>query len=157
MVFFDDVNDNLSATSARCISHVRPYGELATDLAAKTTAQYNFITPNLCDDMHGASGCAAGSLVKAGDTWLSNEVPKIMASDAYKNGGVLFITWDEAFLGDGPIGMIALSPLAKVGYAGNLHYDHSSLVRTVEEVFDVPFLRCAAKVRPLSDLFTQYP
>ena len=27
---------------------------------------------------------------------VSNEVPKILASDGFKASGVLFITWDEA-------------------------------------------------------------
>src|SRR2546421_4032944 len=34
-----------------CIAHVRPFTELATDLANNTVASYNFITPNLTDDM----------------------------------------------------------------------------------------------------------
>jgi hypothetical protein len=35
-------------------------------------------------------------------------VPKILNSQAYQNGGVLFITWDEGEGGsDGPIGMDA--------------------------------------------------
>ena len=30
-----------------------------------------------------------------GDAWLAREVPKILDSDAFKNGGVLFLLWDE--------------------------------------------------------------
>src|SRR5260370_11805093 len=36
----------------QCIAHGRPYAELASDLAANAVARYNFITPNVCDDMH---------------------------------------------------------------------------------------------------------
>src|SRR6266513_913562 len=50
-VYFDDVTNNQDPNSANCISHVRPFGELATDLANNTVAQYNFITPNECNDM----------------------------------------------------------------------------------------------------------
>src|SRR5438874_1963602 len=46
-VYFDDVTNSLSPTSAYCIAHVRPFTELATDLANNTVASYNFITPNL--------------------------------------------------------------------------------------------------------------
>ena len=39
----------------------------------------------------------------------------ILASSAYQNNGLILITWDEGVDGDGPIGMIVLSPLAKGG------------------------------------------
>jgi len=38
-VYFDDVTDNRSPSSAYCISHVRPYSELANDLANNTVAR----------------------------------------------------------------------------------------------------------------------
>lgn len=115
MVFFDDVTNNNSSTSAECIAHVRPYTQLAVDLAGHTTAQYNFITPNLCNDMHNLTGCASTDHIRNGDNWLSTEVPKILSSDAFKDHGVLFITWDESEGGDVPIGMIVLSPQGKGG------------------------------------------
>ncbi len=162
-VFFDDVTNSNSTTAPRCIAHVRPYTELATDIAANTVPQYNFITPNLCDDMHGASGCPADE-IKAGDTWLSTEIPKIMASAAYTNGGAIFITWDEGETSGGvdnddPIGMIVLSPLAKVGYSNMIMYDHSSTVKTNEEIFGVPLIEGAADpgTTDLADLFTRFP
>ncbi len=160
MVYFDDVAGNPpDSKSQNCIDHVRPYTELATDLQADKVAQYDFITPNLCHDMHNASGCATGDQVKNGDTWLSTEVPKILASNAYKNGGALFITWDESEGGEFPIGMIVLSPLAKgAGYKSTVKLYHSSLVRSVEEIFGItPLLRDAANQPDLSDLFTTFP
>ncbi len=158
MLFFSDVvGSPPSAKSAPCIAHVRPYTELAGDLEASTTAQYNFITPNLCDDMHNGSGCSS-SEVKNGDTWLSKQVPAILASKAYQDGGALFITWDESESGEHPIGMIVLSPYAKVGYSNSTRYYHSSMLRTVQEIFGVtPLLRDAANRPSLEDLFTTYP
>src|SRR5262245_58578909 len=46
-VYFNDVTSNMKATSAYCISHIRPYTELAGNLQNNTQARYNFITPNL--------------------------------------------------------------------------------------------------------------
>jgi len=125
-VYFDDVTNTNDPNSTYCITHVRPYPELATDLSNGTVAQYNFITPNLCDDMH--DSCAPlNNSVAQGDAWLSNEVPKILNSNAYKNGGALFITWDEAASGDGPIGMILVSAFGKGGgYSNSIHYTHGS-------------------------------
>ena len=157
-VYFDDVTNSQDPNSPNCIAHVRPYPELATDLANGTVAQYNFITPNVCDDMH--DRCKPlHNAIKQGDTWLSNNVPAILNSAAYKNGGALFVTWDEAGTGDGPIGMIVLSPFAKGGgYSNSIHYTHGSTLRTFQEIFGVsPFLGDAANESDLSDLFATFP
>ena len=160
MVYFDDVTGTNNPNSPYCIAHERPYTEFAPDLQQNTVARYNFITPNLCDDMHNSSGCATTDSIKNGDTWLSTEVPRILNSPAYQNGGVLFITWDEgAGISDGPIGMIVLSPNAKGGgYSNTIHYTHSSTLRTIQEIFGVtPLLRDAANATDLSDLFRVFP
>jgi len=157
-VYFDDVSGNFNLHSPFCIAHERPYTELAGDLQRNTVARYNFITPNVCDDMH--DSCAPlFDPVKQGDAWLAQAVPPILNSDAYKSGGVLFIVWDEAESGDGPIPMMALSPGAKGhGYRSTVHYTHSSLLRTLEDIFGVsPYLGDAANATPLRDLFTTYP
>ncbi len=157
-VFFDDVTAANDAHAARCLAHVRPYTELATDLGTDAVARYNFITPNVCDDMHDSCD-PTNDPVKQGDTWLSTEVPKILGSRAYANSGALFITWDEGENGDGPIGMIVVSPRAKGGgYANGIHYTHGSTLRTVEEIFGVtPLLGDAASATDLSDLFASFP
>jgi len=159
-VYFDDLTDTIDPKSPHCIDRVRPYEELAGDLASSDLAQYNFITPDQCHDMHDSSGCETPDSVRNGDLWLSREMPQILASDYFKAGGALFITWDEGRgTSDGPIGMIVLSPFAKGdGYQSKIHYDHSSTLRTFQEIFSVkPLLGDAANAKNLSDLFTVYP
>jgi hypothetical protein len=119
---------------------------------------HTFITPNLCHDMHGAGVCPA-NLIARGDAWLAAEVPKILNSQVYQHGGLLMITWDDGEGGDGPIGMIVLSPLAKGGgYTNTIPYTHSSTLRTIQEIFGVtPLLRDAAQATDLHDLFTVFP
>ncbi len=91
-------------------------------------------------------------------------MPLILESDEYKEGGALFIIWDEAEddgqFSDGPVGMFVLSPFAKGGgkkaYTNSIHYDHSSTLKTLEEIFGVePLLGAAADptTKDLSDLF----
>lgn len=157
-VYFDDVTSNQNSNSANCIAHVRPFTELAHDLATNNVAQYNFITPNLCNDMHDSCQPLQDP-IKQGDTWLANNLPMILTSSAYQNGGAVFITWDEAATGDGPIGMIVLSPLAKGnGYENSIYYNHGSTLRTLQEIFNVtPLLNDAAKQTDLSDLFSVFP
>ncbi len=157
-VYFDDVTGNGNPHSPTCIAHERPYSEFAKDLRRNTTARYNFITPDLCHDMH--DSCAPTfNQIKQGDSWLAHAVPPILNSRAYKTGGVLFIAWDEAEHGDGPIPLLVLSPYAKGhGYRGNDPYTHSSLLGTLEEIFGVsPLLGDAAHASSLRDLFTSYP
>jgi hypothetical protein len=162
-VFFGDVTNNNDAASSNCIAHIRPFSELATDLQNGAVAAYNFITPNLCDDMHGDPSCGSSyNAIKTGDTWLSQVVPQILASAAYKAGGAIFITWDESEsllqLSDNPIGLIVLSPFAKVNYQNSIAYTHSSTLRTLQEIFSVgPLLGDAAKAADLSDLFSTFP
>jgi phosphatidylinositol-3-phosphatase len=156
-VYFDHVTGTNNANSQYGIAHIRPYGELAADLANSTVARYNFITPNLCDDMHDSCSPLTNA-IRQGDNWLASEVPRILGSQAYRDGGALFIVWDEAAAGDGPIGMMVLSPLARGGgYFNNIHYTHGSTLRTMQEIFGVgPLLGDAANQTDLSDLFTPY-
>lgn len=159
MVYFDDVTDTNDPKSQHCIDRVRPYTELATDLANDTVANYNFITPNLCNDMHDSCPPLSDSVLQ-GDTWLSTEVPNILDSDACQSGGALFITWDEGEGGsDGPIGMILLSPFGQGdGYSNSIYYTHGSLLRTVQKIFNVfPLLGDAGDETDLSDLFAPEP
>jgi hypothetical protein len=159
-LYFNDVTGNPpSSDNAYCIEHIRPYSELALDLQANTVARYNFIVP---DDLEqGEKHVSLGSsLVAQADTWLSSEVPKILASPAYQDGGVLFILWDEprSHGSDHPIGCIVVSPLAKPGYSNAVPYSHASTLRTVQEIFGSPLLlRQAATANDLGDLFQVWP
>lgn len=166
--YFNDVNDGLNPESPECIAHIRPFYQLATDLASNAQARYNLIIPNLCHDGHeGISPCddqEPEDNTARSDAWLRANVPVILQSDAYKDNGVLIVVWDEAEdngpFSDGPIPMFLLSPLAKGGgkapYSNSIHYTHSSTLKTIEEIFAVkPLLGDAAnpKTADLSDLF----
>jgi len=167
-VYFKDVNKGLNPKSKECREHVKPYSQLSTDLANQTSARYNFIVPNLCHDGHEKiRSCDRDEdrdNTKRSDAWLARNVPLITESQEYKDGGAIFVVWDEAEdtspYDDGPIGMFLLSPFAKGGgksaYSNSIHYDHSSLLKTLQEIYNVgPFLRGAGEpsTQDLSDLF----
>lgn len=166
--YFSNTTNGFKSTSAHCIAHVKPYDQLQGDLNSGVSctkegqtncvAQYNFITPNTCDQGH-ESSCQKDD-TKIGDTWLKNNVPDILNSTIYQTEGALFIVWDEAedsgSFSDGPIGMFVLSPFAKTNYSNTIHYDHSSMLKTVQEIFGVtPLLGAAANksTKDLSDFF----
>ena len=155
-VYFDDNTSNRYAYSSYCISHVRPYWQLATDLKNNTIARYNIVTPNLCDDGHDSCG---GNTIAHIDTWLKNNLPLILNSWQYRQGNVvIMIMTDEASNGDGPIPFLVLGEGAKRGYKNDIRYTHSSTLRTLEEIFKVgPFLGYAAQSNDLRDLFWTLP
>ncbi len=160
-MFFKGINTDLPY----CTNHIRPFTELAGDLASDRVGRFNFITPNLTNDMHNLATGSKSTRVQ-GDRWLRSMLPGILASDAYQDRGAVFIVWDEGDEGakdepvhDGPIGMIVLSPLGKGGgYHNSVRYNHSSTLRTFQEIFGVrPFLGDGAEATDLADLFQPAP
>lgn len=86
------------AAPSTCSKHDVPLTELAGDLkSAKTTPSLVWIVPDLCDD-GSDSPCGAGAASGMGpaDTFLKSVVPKIKRSPAYKDGGLIAITFDQA-------------------------------------------------------------
>jgi hypothetical protein len=176
MAFFTDSNGGNDATTANPARlQYAPLQQLLTDLATGNVADYNWITPNQFNDQHttlsggykGLTGDPAKIL--QGDDFLRQIIPMIMASDAYKNHGVIVLWWDESegdgVSGDNPdrfdhtIPEIIISERAHenvngLPYASTLNYSHSSDLRTWQNVFHVgPYLPDATNATDLSDLF----
>ena len=139
-VYFNDINgwDGTSfQASQRCNAHVVDFSQFDVDLQSGKLPKYVFITPNMIDDMHDGS-------VADGDKWLSQQVPKILSSDAFNNGGVLFLTWDEGSgwpQADDPP-MIVISPNAKRGFVSQVPYTESSYLKTVQKILGLQTLPC---------------
>jgi PKD repeat protein len=120
--------------------------------------QYSFIVPNDWDQGEKLAPGSSCTQCQA-DTFLSTEIPKIQASSAYQNNGVILVLWDESAGTDtNPSGLIVVSNLAKKGYEGGIAYSHGSTLRTVQEMFGLtPLLGDAANATDLADLFTTPP
>lgn len=152
------------------VPHYAPLQQLKSDLAHNRVAAYNWISPDQHNDMHsplfggftyhGHHYVDDPSAIAAGDNFVSRIVPMIMASKAYKDGGLIILWWDET---EGrnrddfrhTIGEIVISPYAKGNaYTNRINYTHSSDLKTMQEIFGVgPCLRDACKATDLSDLF----
>jgi acid phosphatase len=127
-----------------CPADVVPLTALDGDLAG-ATPRYVWITPDLCHDGHDCSSRQA-------DDFLAGLVPKILASAAWRDGGVLFVTWDED---DGSSGnrvpAIVVAPdLAR--HETSRPHDHYSLLATVEDLLGVPRLGEARQADPMTEL-----
>ena len=176
MAFFTDSNGGNDQTPTNPLSkQYAPLQQLALDLASGDVADYNWITPNQYNDMH--SGLTNGfqglmgdpAKIKQGDYFLSQFVPMIMSSDAYKNHGTIVLWWDEAeddgVAGDNaddfnhtlPFIIISKDVAKNVEgrpYASQRNLSHSSFLRTMQEIFEVgPWLGDAANAEDLSDMF----
>ena len=127
----------------QCPSNVVPLSQLDADLSGGDTPNFVWITPNLCHDEHNCS-------VSTGDQWLAEIVPKIMDSAAWKNDGVLFVTWDEDDQpsGSNRVPLIMVAPALKERQT-DIYYDHYSLLATIEDRLGVPRLREAVKAQAI--------
>jgi phosphatidylinositol-3-phosphatase len=89
---------------------VVPLRQLQAELASGQVPQFAWISPNVCDDMHGgATACpypsspqspAQATLYKDGNAFLKKWVGLITHSSAWTGHSAIFITWDEGAYSD---------------------------------------------------------
>jgi len=185
-VYFGSVIDNQGYCDAHVVALGSPTGAmpaaalhgetgLATDLKrVSRTADFSFITPNLCEDGHDypCKNQAGGASALADiDSFLETWVPLITGSPAFKKNGLLEITFDES---DGPqsdasscceekpgpaspdpgvtgpgggrVGAVLISPFITPGTVTTTPYNHYSSLASLEELFGLPRLADAATV-----------
>ena len=113
-------------------------------------ADFELIVPNLCNDMHDCS-------VAMGDAFLASFVPAIIGGPAFADS-VLFITWDEGTStsgGGGHVATIVVSPLVKPGTVSAVALTHYSLLRTIEEAWNLGCLSHSCAASDLREFFTR--
>jgi acid phosphatase len=140
-MYYNDIRNN----AARCAAHVVPFTQFWGDMSSGNVPNFVWITPNMCNDMHDCG-------VSTGDAWLRSVVPTITASAAFRNGGALFITFDEGSTsagccGDtwgGHIATLVISPRSITGYRSAVAENHYGLLRTIEDGFRLGHLNAAS-------------
>ena len=160
-VYFHGIIDDTTL----CDTHVVSLDPLGHDLSnVATTANYSFISPSLCNDGHDAP-CAngqPGGLAQV-NTFLRTWVPRITGSPAFKQNGLLIITFDESANSDtssccgeipgpnsaspgisgpggGDVGAVLLSPCIVPGTVTQTAYNHYTMLRSVEDIFGLRHL-----------------
>jgi hypothetical protein len=129
------------------------FSQFEADLASNQY-RYMWITPNLDNDGHDPTNDPVTGLRNA-DMWMSQLVPKILASDGFKANGILFITWDEdEGSNNEKIPMIILSPrLKQVGMMSDADYTHASYLTTIEDLLGLPRLATVATKPSMMEFF----
>ncbi len=155
-VFFEDMTNNLGPNSSYCIAHVRPFSSLARDLKDGKIGRYNFITPNMCDDGHDPCG---GNAIAHTDTWLKKNCPSFSIPRNIKPGRWWSSSWPtKPANGDRTDPVPGPRRGVKKGFKNEIYYNHSSLLRTLEEFFKVsPMSEEQPALPDLRDLFSALP
>jgi phosphatidylinositol-3-phosphatase len=147
---------SVTRDQARCKEHIVDMdAHLAQDLGSNAY-RYMWLTPNDCNNMH---DCEPG----ASDKWLSEIIPQIMQSEGYKNGGAIFVLWDEggqdaSYLFGGKQGIPAVvvsDRIVSPGFVSDVLYSHDSYLATVEDALGLPRLTSTADSTPMADIFGQ--
>ena len=163
-----------------CNTNVLDLSKLPGDLgSASTVPSYSFITPDLCADGHDAT-CAdtkSPGGYQGINAFLKTWVPRIAASPAYLDGGLIIVTFDESETGaedccgepmgpntpnnggltqgngGGRTGTVLISPYIQAGSVNNTPYNHYSLLRSTEDLFGLAHLGYAANsgLKPFGD------
>jgi len=76
--------------STQC-KHLSNFGPLLSNLSKRDAPDYNYVVPDLDND-----GGDNGTM-SSGDTWFSTEIPKIMKTSWYKQGGQIVILYDTGY------------------------------------------------------------
>lgn len=132
-------------SSAVCTASILPAGtatsinspaQLIADAQAGKLADFNFVTPNDCDNMHSCS-------ITTGDTWLSQVVPPLEHA-----GATVIVTWDEGSTST-HVPLIAVGAGISAGGRYATLANHYSLLAALEDHFSVPRLGNAVGAVPL--------
>ncbi len=102
---YPDIFDN-----PRLADNVMPLTTLTTALRSGHVAQFVWITPNVCNDMHGgAATCPYATsptspnqakLYQDGDAFLHTWITAITHSKSWTGNSAIFVTWDEGSYAD---------------------------------------------------------
>jgi acid phosphatase len=146
------------ATSRSIQDHILPLSDLAASLTDPPA--FSLIEPNGRHSMH--DGTIAQS-----DDWLRATLGSIMASPGYREGGAIFVVWDQGGLADhrgccvdgvegGRVALVIVSPRIRPGARDETPSTHYSLLATIEEALGLTTLGLAAdpRVGPLTGVWS---
>jgi acid phosphatase len=144
-----------------------PFSQFAIDLANNQLPNYSFIIPNQFNNSHDCPpsipNCTNADKLTTADQWLQQNIDPLIASTAFRQSGLLVITWDESVdtdtqNGGGHVVTVVISSQAKQGFQSNTLYQHQNLLRTVDEALGVTtHPGAAATAANMSDFFTTTP
>jgi phospholipase C len=144
-LYFRDVTSD-----PKRLARIVPFSQLARDVSARRLPDFSLVVPNLCHDMHSCS-------VQVGDSWLRQQLPPLLKSPQLRHG-VIFVLFDEGAGSDhtgggGHVPAFALGPLVRRGSVTSEPVDHYSVLRTIEQAWQLPYLGKSRDAVPISGIW----
>ncbi|HZS13895.1 MAG TPA: alkaline phosphatase family protein [Candidatus Dormibacteraeota bacterium] len=139
-MYFPQIRDD----PAQC-NRDQPFSAFYPALDGGTLPAFSLVVPNLCDDGHNCS-------LSHSDSWVGGFSAHVTGSAWFQRGGVLIVTYDEGSGGagccngaaGGRIATIVVSAATPAGARLDTPVTHAGVLRTVEELYGLPFLAAAA-------------
>jgi hypothetical protein len=122
----------------------QPFTSFPSDYSQLPTVSW--VIPNLCDDMH---NCSIGT----GDTWLKNNLDSYVQW-AKTHNSLLITTFDEddSSSSANRIATFFNGTPVKAGTYSE-HIDHFSVLRTIEDMYGLPYAGAAAQATSITDVW----
>lgn len=144
-----------------CRAHVVGLAALRTDLQSiDTTPSWSFISPDLCH-AGTADPCPSGKRggAKGIDAFLKRWTPRILGSPAFRDDGLLVVTFDQDPEDDenegGRVGAVMISPLIEPNTTFRSLVDHYGYLRSMEDLFGLEHLGPEATTFQAAGAFTR--
>lgn len=121
----------------------QPFSSFPTDFTKLPTVSY--VIPNLNNDMHNGT-------VAQGDTWLKNNLGNYVTW-AQTHNSMLIVTFDEGTATSNQVFTLFVGPMVKKGTYSQW-VNHDRVLRTLEDMYNLPYAGNSAKVQPISNVWT---
>lgn len=160
--YFSDILNNPSQAN-----RIVPFSQFSIDLANGQLPNYSFIIPNQHNNSHDCPpsipNCTNADKLTTADQWLKENIDPLIASQTFRQNGLLIITFDESTDADtqhggGHIVTLVISPKAKQAFQSNTFYQHQSTLRLTAEALGLTTFPGAAATAPnMAEFFTATP
>ena len=154
--YFTDITQN-SAQAANLV----PLTQLAADEAG-TLPNFIYIAPDNEHNAHDCPGgpaatCTLNDKLAAADAFLSANVSPLLNNATFRQGGVLFIVFDEGDAIDirdvgGHIVMLAVGAHAKAGVQSGVTYQHQNALSSFSSLLKITAPGAAASASVMNDM-----
>ena len=160
--YFTDVRDNPAQAA-----NIVPFSQFSSDIANGQLPHYSFIIPDQQNNAHDCPAaipnCTNADKLTAADNWLKTNIDPLISSTAFRQGGLLILTWDESVdedtqHGGGHVATVVISAKSKQNFESNTLYQHQSVLRTMAEALGLSDFPGAAATAPnMSEFFSATP
>lgn len=126
--------DSIRGSEQQCANDV-PFSQFTEDLSGGTAPPFIFVAPNTQHDMHDGT-------YQQADDWLAARFDTIFASQWYRQGGTVVITFDEGETSE-RVATVVVSAADRNRGDFTAPANHYGLLRGIESIYHLPYLKAA--------------